>query len=137
MLKPTARDCSPAAPSSALACTMCSSSPWAGTANPATRIAKFVSQLGEQVEALFAQVLVTCNAQGLIGGELCAIDGVKLPSHASKECSSTHEELRQRAVRLERAAERIVSMHLGRDRSGSDGNLDEHRQKRVETARTR
>ncbi|CAH0066288.1 IS1182 family transposase [Pseudomonas putida] len=114
-----------------------------GNSQPShAHIAKFVSQLGEQVKALFAQVLVTCDAQGLIGGELFAIDGVKLPSNASKECSGTHEELGQRAMRLERAAERIVSMHQSQDHSGSDGNLDERRRKRVqalqrEAARTR
>ncbi|WP_075256739.1 transposase [Herbaspirillum camelliae] len=81
-----------------------------GNSQPShTHIAKFVSHLGEQVKPLCAQVLVTCDAQGLIGGELFAIDGVKLPSNASKERSGTHAELRQRAVRLERAAERIVT----------------------------
>ena len=30
-------------------------------------IAKFVSTLGERIEALFAQVLMTCDAQGLRG----------------------------------------------------------------------
>ena len=47
-------------------------------------IAKFVSSLGEQIKPLFAQVLMTCDAQGLIGRDMFAIDGVKLPSNASK-----------------------------------------------------
>lgn len=53
-------------------------------------IAKFISGLGEQIKPLFTQVLMVCDAQGLIGGELFAIDGVKLPSNASKERSGTH-----------------------------------------------
>jgi len=107
-----------------------------GNSQPShAHIAKFVSQLGEQVKALFAQVLVTCDAQGLIGGELFAIDGVKLPSNASKERSGTHEGLGQRAGRLERAADRIVAMHQGQDRSSSEVNLDERRRKRVEALR--
>jgi transposase len=71
------------------------------------RIAKFVRSLGEQVKPLFSQVLMTCDAQGLIGRDLFATDGVKLPSNARKERSGTREELRHRAERLEKAADRI------------------------------
>ncbi len=68
-------------------------------------IAKFVSSLGEQIKPLFSQVLMTCDAQGLIGRDMMfAIDGIKLPSNASKERSGTHDELRHRAQRL---AERL------------------------------
>ena len=69
-------------------------------------IAKFVCSLSEQIKPLFAQVLMTCDAQGLIGREMFAIDGVKLPSNASKERSGTHEELRHRADRLDRLHDR-------------------------------
>ncbi|MCV2423906.1 transposase, partial [Paucibacter sp. DJ4R-1] len=48
-------------------------------------IAKFVVSLSDQIKPLFAQVLMTCDAQGLIGREMFAIDGVKLPSNASKD----------------------------------------------------
>jgi hypothetical protein len=44
-------------------------------------IAKFVSSLGDQIKPLFGQVLMTCDAQGLIGRGMFAIDGVKLPSN--------------------------------------------------------
>lgn len=50
-----------------------------------THIAKFVRELGPQVRELFAQVLITCDRMQLIGREMFAIDGVKLPSNASKE----------------------------------------------------
>jgi transposase/IS5 family transposase len=78
-------------------------------------IAKFVSSLGEEIKPLFAQVLMTCDAQGLIGREMFAIDGVKLPSNASKERSGTHEELRHRAQRLDKAADKIVQLHQSQD----------------------
>jgi transposase len=48
-----------------------------------THIAKFVRELGEQIRPLFAQVLLTCDRQGLIGRQMFAIDGVKLPSNVS------------------------------------------------------
>jgi transposase len=52
-----------------------------------SHIAKFVRELGDQ--PLFTQVLITCDRQGLIGGQMFAIDGVKLPSNARKERSGT------------------------------------------------
>lgn len=55
-----------------------------------THIAKFVRELGDDIQALFTQVLLTCDRLGLIGREMFAIDGVKLPANASKERSGTH-----------------------------------------------
>jgi transposase len=48
-----------------------------------TAIAKFIRELSPQIAELFTQVLLTCDAQGLIGRQMFAIDGVKLPSNAS------------------------------------------------------
>jgi transposase len=105
-------------------------------------IAKFVSSLAEQIKPLFTQVLMTCDAQGLIGREMFAIDGVKLPSNASKERSGTHEELRHRARRLDKAADKIVRLHQSRDTATQEEAPDAKRQARVqalrkEAARTR
>ncbi|MHB9118196.1 MAG: transposase [Burkholderiales bacterium] len=52
-------------------------------------LAAFVSGMGDTVAKFFAQVLVVCDRQGLIGRELFAIDGVKLPSNAAKARSGT------------------------------------------------
>ena len=105
-------------------------------------IAKFVSSLGEQIKPLFAQVLMTCDAQGLIGRDMFAFDGVKLPCNASKEHSGTQEELRHRARRLDKAADKIVSLHQSQDNTTQEEPLDAKRQARVdalrkEAARTR
>ena len=54
-----------------------------------TTIAHFVSTLGADIAPIFAAVLAVCDAQGLIGRERFAIDGVKLPSNASKQRSGT------------------------------------------------
>ena len=98
-------------------------------------IAKFVCNLGEQIKPLFGQVLLTCDAQGLIGRDMFAIDGVKLPSNASKERSGTHDELRHRAQRLEQAADKIISLHQAQDHSGQDDPLPAKRQARIEALR--
>jgi transposase len=107
-----------------------------------THIAKFVCSLSDQIKPLFSQVLMTCDAQGLIGRDMFAIDGVKLPSNASKERSGTHEELRHRAKRLDQAADKILALHLAQDKQGSDEALEPKRQARIdalrqEAARTR
>jgi Transposase and inactivated derivatives len=53
-----------------------------------TTLAAFIANAGELIAKLFAQVLLICDRQGLIGKEMFAIDGVKLPSNASKEKSA-------------------------------------------------
>ena len=59
------------------------------TAPHFTPIAHFVSSLRDDIAQLFAAVLAVCDGQGLIGREMFAIDGVKLPSNASKHRSGT------------------------------------------------
>ena len=54
-----------------------------------TTIARFVSTRGADIAKVFAGVLAVCDAEGLIGREMFAIDGVKLPSNASKQRSVT------------------------------------------------
>jgi hypothetical protein len=97
-----------------------------------THIAKFVRDLADQILPLFTQVLVTCDRQGLIGRQMFAIDGVKLPSNASKERSGTHAELRHRADRLDKAARKMIELHRSRDDCGDDGPGDAQRQQRIE-----
>lgn len=107
-----------------------------------THIAKFVCSLSAQIKPLFSQVLMTCDAQGLIGRDMFAIDGVKLPSNASKERSGTFDELRHRAKRLDQAADKILALHQAQDKQGRDEAPEPKRQARIdalrkEAARTR
>lgn len=83
-------------------------------------IARFVRELAPQIEALFTQVLLTCDAQGLIGRQMFAIDGVKLPSNASKERSGSFAELAHEAERMERAVQKMLATHQSRDAVGKD-----------------
>ena len=87
-----------------------------------THIVKFVRELGEQILPLFTQVLITCDRQGLIGRQMFAIDGVKLPCNASKERSGTHAELRHRADRLDKAARKMIELHRSRDEGGEESD---------------
>lgn len=101
-------------------------------------MAKFVSHLGQQIKPLFAQVLMTFDAQGPIGREVFAIDGVKVPSDASdasKERSGSFEELRHRAARLEKAADKIVGLHRSQNNTSQEERLEPKRQARIKALR--
>ena len=78
-------------------------------------IATFVRELGEEASAIFTRVLLTCDRQGLIGRQMFAIDGVKLPSNADKQRSGTHAELGHEAERMEKAVMKMVKAHKARD----------------------
>ena len=80
-----------------------------------TTIAKFVSTLGEDIAPVFAAVLAICDRQGLIGREMFAIDGVKLPSNAAKSRSGTRADFERQAKKLEAAAATMLQRHREAD----------------------
>lgn len=82
-----------------------------------TTLAHFVATLGKEVEAVFRDVLMVCNAQGLIGKAMFAIDGCKLPSNASKEWSGTRADFERKAAKMERAVAHLVKAHAAQDAS--------------------
>jgi transposase len=83
-------------------------------------IAKFIRELGEEAGRIFTEVLLTCERLGLIGRQMFAIDGVKLPSNADKRRSGTHAELRHEAERMEKAVAKMVRAHRSRDEAKED-----------------
>ena len=78
-------------------------------------IAHFVSALRDDIAKVFAAVLAVCDGHGLIGREMFAIDGVKLPSNASTHRSGTRAEFTQRAEKLEAAAKTMLDRHRETD----------------------
>ena len=80
-----------------------------------TTFAAFVSTLGAEIEPLFKDVLLICDRQGLIGREMFAIDGVKLPSNASKAKSGTRADYQRQADKMEAAAQDMLARHREND----------------------
>jgi transposase len=80
-----------------------------------TTIADFVSALGGEAARLFAQVLTLCDRQGLIGREMFAIDGVKLPGNASKRKSGRRADFIKQAEKMEAAAQKMLERHRAND----------------------
>ena len=80
-----------------------------------TTLAHFVSVLGDDIARVFGAVLAICDAQGLIGREMFAIDGVKLSSNASKARSGTRADFERQAEKLEAAAKAMLARHRQSD----------------------
>ena len=77
--------------------------------------------MGEQIVPLFRNVLLICDELKLIGGDMFAIDGCKLPSDASKSWSGTKAELKKKQRKLEKAAramlKRLIPVYVRQVRS--------------------
>jgi transposase len=80
-----------------------------------TTIAGFVSSMSDVIQPLFLQVLMTCGKAGLIGEEMFAIDGCKMPSNASKDWSGTHVDLTKKQLKINRAVRRMLKRHREED----------------------
>lgn len=97
-----------------------------------TPLAAFVSGLGDDIARLFGQVLYLCDRQGLIGREMFAIDGVKLPSNASKSRSGTRADFERQAAKLEAAAHAMLARHRENDARPSEPDVDQKTALRLE-----
>jgi hypothetical protein len=101
-----------------------------------TTIAKFIRELGEEVSAIFTQVLLICDRQGLIGKQMFAIDGVKLPSNADKRRSGTRAELAHEAKRMETAVAKMLKAHRQDDENPGAGEDASRNAARIEHLQT-
>jgi transposase len=97
-----------------------------------TTIADFVSTQGDAIAQVFAAVVAICDHQGLIGREMFAIDGVKLPSNAAKRRSGTRAEFARQATKLEATAHAILQRHRAADALPTEAPLPEKDRRRVE-----
>lgn len=86
-----------------------------------TTIAAFISSLGDEAKRIFRDVLLVCDEEGLIGREMFALDGVKLPSNASKEWSGTRADFERKARKMEQAVEVLVTKHRREDKGKAKG----------------
>jgi transposase len=102
-----------------------------------TTIAAFISGLGELIGAVFKQVLLICDTQGLTGREMFAIDGVKLPSNASKERSGTRADFVHQARKMEAAVTTMLTRHREADTGDAEPSLQAKEVERIERRSSR
>jgi len=100
-----------------------------------TTIADFISSRAEEIVELFRDVLLICDEVGLIGREMFAIDGCKMPSNASKEWSGTKGELKKKQAKMERAVRYLVAKHREMDLEAGSNPVVEREQKQIATLR--
>ncbi len=101
-----------------------------------TTIAEFISGSSAEIAKLFQQVLMICDDMGLIGKEMFAIDGCKLPSNASKEWSGHHDSLRKKSRKIDKAVRRMLTVHREEDRKGeNDHQIRQKQEKQIATLR--
>lgn len=98
-----------------------------------TTIANFISAMTDEIMPLFLEVLMICDEMGMIGKEMFAIDGCKLPSNASKEYSGTKAELSKKAEKMQGAIDYMLKKHRQED---EQGNPSEYRHKEVQQQQT-
>lgn len=98
-----------------------------------TTIANFISSMDKATIHIFRDILLVCDDMGLIGKEMFAIDGCKLPSNASKEWSGTKAELAKKAAKMEKTVEMIVQRHYKTDASGTELEMKNRDEKYVDT----
>jgi transposase len=103
-----------------------------------TTIADFVSSTQDEIIGIFRHVLQICMELDLVDGGMFAIDGVKLPSNASKEWSGTKADLKKKKEKLEQALEYMIRRHRqGDTREHEDGEEQKHFKERLERAKNK
>ncbi|MFQ5486487.1 MAG: IS1182 family transposase, partial [Desulfobacterales bacterium] len=96
-------------------------------------IAHFVSSMKNEIETIFCNILLVCEELNLLGGTHFSLDGLKLPSNASKEWSGTFKELKKKRDKLQKKLNEVLSEHIRMDdSSGSDSQRREKQKKRLQ-----
>lgn len=93
-----------------------------------TTIASFISGHTDAIAQVFEQVLLVCDQQGLLGHELLAMDGCKMPSNASKEWSGTFKELQNKRDKIKRQITHHLEEHQRQDCLDDDRRSLRHEQ---------
>jgi transposase len=83
-------------------------------------IAAFVSSMKDEILPLFRDVLLVCDEMNLLAGSFFALDGVKLPSNASKKWSGTISELHGKKERIEAKVKQLLEEHEQEDNDDDD-----------------
>ncbi|MEW8611512.1 MAG: transposase, partial [Candidatus Thiodiazotropha sp.] len=94
-------------------------------------VADFISRAPETLADLFGRVVLICDRLGLIGKEIFAIDGCKLPSSASKTWSGTHAELNKKRKKIDRAVRRMLQRHREQDTAEQHPDIHEREQAQI------
>jgi len=79
---------------------------------------------------VFRDILLVCEKEGLLGGTSFSLDGLKLPSDASKQMSGTFSELAHKKKKLEDRVGRLLKKQIDQDRKDKGDAVGRDRQNR-------
>lgn len=91
-------------------------------------LAHFISSMQKEIESLFGNILLVCDALDLLGGTHFSLDGVKLPANASKEWSGTFQELQKKRDKLQAKLQQVITEHIRQDGLSGSDEIDRHQQ---------
>ena len=95
-------------------------------------LAHFVSSMHKEIQSLFTNILLVCDELNLLGGTHFSLDGVKLPSNASKEWSGTFKELRKKRNKLKAKLQQVIHEHIRQDKKTNvDTDKQQHQEQRL------
>ena len=83
-------------------------------------IAHFVSSMDKEILSIFCNILLVCDQMKLLGGTHFSLDGLKLPSNASKEWSGTFKELKKKSGKLKEKLKQLIGEHKRKDKDEDD-----------------
>ena len=83
-------------------------------------IAAFVSSMKDQILPLYCDILLVCEQENLLGGTFFALDGLKLPSNASKESSGTVAHLKNKRRKIRQKVKRLLKDQIDADKDDDD-----------------
>ncbi len=83
-------------------------------------IASFVSSMKDEILPLFRDILLVCEEEKLLGGTFFALDGLKLPSNASKEWSGTISDIKKKKQKIEQKVKRLLEEQIETDKNDND-----------------
>jgi transposase len=96
-------------------------------------IAAFVSSMKDEILPLFRDILLVCEQENLLGGTFFALDGVKLPSNASKRWSGTLSEIGKKKEKIENKVQQLLEEQITADEdSDTDLSDSSSRKKQIE-----
>jgi transposase len=93
-------------------------------------IASFVSSMKDEILPLFRDILLVCEQEKLLGGTFFALDGLKLPSNASKEWSGSISDLKRKKDKIEQKVKKLLEEQVSVDKEDRQGLPDPLRQEK-------
>lgn len=103
-----------------------------------TTVSNFISSMSKEILSLFRNVLLICDAMGLIGKEMFAIDGCKMPSNASKKWSGTRADFIRKKEKIEKAISYILKKHRSQDQQeGGSSSMKEQEERHLSHLRSK